>query len=113
MTSKFDAKGVLESLIEEEKAELLEKLEQAADKARIEEELAACELLLKRLREIRDLPPQPLSEKERLVFDKIVEILDRLPAAYRLGITIARAPPQAHTAARGDCDRSLRCIAVF
>jgi hypothetical protein len=50
---QFNAKGVLESLIEEEKAELLEKLEQAADKARIEEELAACDQLLKRLRKMR------------------------------------------------------------
>jgi hypothetical protein len=53
MRAKLDAKGVLESLIEEEKAELIEKLEQAADKARIEEELAACDQLLKRLREMR------------------------------------------------------------
>jgi hypothetical protein len=53
MSAQFDAKGVLESLIEEEKAELLEKLEQAADNARIEEELAACDQLLKRLRKMR------------------------------------------------------------
>jgi hypothetical protein len=52
MTTKFNARSWLENSLEEEKAALLEKLEQATDRARIEAELAACNWLLKRLREM-------------------------------------------------------------
>jgi hypothetical protein len=46
------ARAALEASLEEEKGELLEKPEQAADEARIGEELAACDRLLKRIREM-------------------------------------------------------------
>jgi hypothetical protein len=52
MTTKFDARRWLEASLEDEKAELLEKLQQAVEKTRILGELQACESLLKRIREM-------------------------------------------------------------
>jgi hypothetical protein len=52
MTTKFDARRGLEAALEDEKAELLEKLQQAVEKTRILDELQACETLLKRIREM-------------------------------------------------------------
>jgi hypothetical protein len=45
------------------------------------EEIAACDRLLARLKRIRGLPPRRPTEKERLLCDEIMAILDRLPAA--------------------------------
>jgi hypothetical protein len=78
MSARRNAQRALERAFEEQRSELLEKLEQAGDKAQIERELAACERLQARLREMRDLPPQPISEKDRLLCDKIIAVLDRL-----------------------------------
>jgi hypothetical protein len=58
MSARRNAQRALERAFEEQRAELLEKLEQADDKAQIEKELAACEWLMANLREMRDLPPQ-------------------------------------------------------
>jgi hypothetical protein len=47
-----------------------------------QKEIATCDRLLARLREIlRDLPPRPPTEEETRPCDKIMAILDRLPAA--------------------------------
>ena len=78
MSARLNAHRALERAFEEQRAELLERLEQADDKSQIEKELAACERLMANLREMRDLPPQPISEKDRLLCDKIIAVLDRL-----------------------------------
>jgi hypothetical protein len=81
-SAKFDDdKGLLLEVLEKGKAKLLKELEQFPNSEWIKKELAACERLQARLREMRDLTPQPISEEERRLCDKILAILDRLPAA--------------------------------
>ena len=55
----------LREAIEAEKAELLQKLESVSEKTEIQEDVAACDRLLARLRRLRELPPRAPSEKER------------------------------------------------
>jgi hypothetical protein len=58
--------ALLENSLQEEKAESLRKLEGGADKARISEEVAACERLLARLRRMYpELPPHLTDGEER------------------------------------------------
>jgi hypothetical protein len=52
MSAELNARSWLENSLEEEKANLLPRLEQAPDKAPILGELEACDQLLKRIREI-------------------------------------------------------------
>jgi hypothetical protein len=78
MSTRLNAHRALERAFEEQTAELLRELEQSPDSERIKKELAACERLQSRLREMRDLPPQPLSEKDRLLCDTLIAVLDRL-----------------------------------
>lgn len=45
------------------------------------ENIAACDRLLARMARNATKSPRPLNEKERLVCDMIVDMLDRLPTA--------------------------------
>lgn len=71
----------LRTAIEAEKDELLQKLESASEKTEIQEDVAACDRLLVRLRRMRELPPRAPSEEEHKAVDTIMAILERLPAA--------------------------------
>jgi hypothetical protein len=79
MSAQFDAdKSLLEAVLEKGKAELLKELEQFPNSDRIKADLAASDRLLERLRRMRDLTPQPISEEERRLCDTLIAVLDRL-----------------------------------
>jgi len=70
----------LREAIQARRDELLQKLESASEKTEIEEDIAACDRLLERVRRRRELPPRAPTEQERKAVDAMA-IFDRLPSA--------------------------------
>ena len=69
----------IEEAIEQERTELLQKAGDRGGEGDILASIAACDRLLVRVRQRRDLPPQPLGSAQRKAAVAIIKILDRLP----------------------------------